>query len=1041
MSARLSALFLRNKYLLFLSIGVILVAGASALTSLPRQEDPRIANRNPLVITQVPGASAERVETLVTEKIENKLEELAEVKRLQSFSRAGISLINVEFQDSIGHENNDQAFSKVRDKIRDAIPLLPPEAREPEVDDRRDPAAFTLIVGLTWDGPGDAEVGLQRRLAEELADRLRNVDGTELVRLYGAPDEEIAVTVDADELAALGLDAFAVSRAIAAADAKLPAGTLRGRSADLQLEIEGELDSIRRVAEVPLRSGSDGGLVRVGDIAEVTRGWQQPHREIGLVDGARAVFVAARMDSGLRIDRWHAEAMARVDRFEAELGDGVRVDIVFDQQDYTSARLLELASNLVAGAAVVVVIVFLMMGWRAALTVGLALPLTVSLTLFAMQVMGGAIHQISIYGIIVALGLLIDNAIVAVDDTSKLLRAGRSRLDAVREAVGHLFLPLGASTVTTILAFAPIVLLPGSVGDFVGDIGRSVILALAFSFLVAMTIIAALAGLTGDTTPTERGGFLRRGLRTPRLTAAYRKGLRSALQAPGAAILLAMLLPLAGFIIAGSLGNEFFPPVDRNMFELKVWMPSESSIEHTLEETRRIEEVLREQAGVERVFWLVGGSFPSVYYNQLMNQDNVAGYAQAILVTDSAERTAALVPELQRILDRRFPAVQTVTRSFGQGPPVEADIEYRLFGPDLDRLRELGETYRLRLQQHPDVLHTQATIARDEPKLWLDADEDALRLAGLDLQQVAGQLQVNLEGGVGGSILEQLEEVPVRVRYDDGTRAELARIASTNLVRGGDWVPLPSIGTLELRPELGGISRYNGRRTNTIKAFTAAGSLPIDVTRQVLEDLEAEGFVLPDGYSLELGGFAEADSSATGNLLIYVPVLATLMVSILILTFRSLRLAGLLGVVAILSAGLGLLATWTIDFPISFNTFLGILGLIGVAFNDSIVVLAAIRANPAGKRAELDAVVEEVLGVSRHIVSTTLTTVGGFLPLLIFVGGDFWPGLAIVMVGGVFGAMIMALLMVPAAYMLFFGGKRAAAPAPSPTPSLQEALS
>lgn len=1025
MSSRLSVLFMRNRYLFFLSIAVIFVAGLSALSSLPRQEDPRITNRNPFVITLAPGASAERVDTLITEKLENELEELAEVKTLESFSRSGISLINVELEDSIGRDTNQEVFSKVRERIEAAIPFLPPEAGKPIVDDRREAVASTLVLGLTWDRTGEPELGVLNRLAEELANRLRNVNGTELVRLHGAPDEEIRVSVDAAELAALGLDVNDVARMIDAADSKLPAGALRGEVVNLLMEVDGELDSAERVGSIPLLDDLGGNLVRVGDVASVERGWRTPRAAIGTVDGAPSVLVAVRMDTGLRIDRWRAEAGEVIDGFRAGLGDGIRLDMVFDQKVYTTARLGELAGNLVAGGAVVVLIIFFMMGWRSAFVVGTAVPLTVALTLFAMQLMDGAIHQISIYGIIVALGLLIDNAIVATDDVNKLLREGKSRTEAVREAVGHLFLPLGASTLTTVLAFAPIVLLPGAVGDFVGDIGRSVILALVFSFLIAMTLIAALAGVFGQRGENgNRFGFLRSGLHLPRLTAAYRRGLDLALQAPVAAILIACFLPLAGFVVARSLGNEFFPPVDRNMFEVKVWLPTESSIDYTYEETRRIEAAMRAHEGVERVYWMVGGNFPKVYYNQVIRQDNVPGFAQAVLVTESAERTATLVPEMQAALDKAFPNAQIVARQFGQGPPVNADIEYRLFGPDLERLQELGEELRRELQHHPDVVHTQATITRSVPKLWFTADEDETRLAGLTLSGVAAQLQGNLEGGVGGSILEKSEEIPVRIRYTDRARADLSEIASTNLVANGDeWIPLSSLGALELRPELGAITRHDGRRTNIVKGYTVDGALPIDVTTEILDDLESSGFVLPDGYSIELGGYSEADSDATGKLQIYIPVLATLMASILILAFRSLRIAALLGVIAFLSAGLGLLATWTIAYPISFNTMLGILGLIGVAFNDSIVVLAAIRSNPTARAGGRDAIVAEVLGTSRHIVSTTLTTIGGFLPLLLFVGGQFWPGLAIVLAGGVIGATIMALLLVPAAYVLMHPAK------------------
>lgn len=1031
-----TTLFFRNRYLLVLSIVVILVGGLSAIVSLPRLEDPRIVNRNPIVITAVPGASAEHVETLVTEVLEEALQEVEAIKDIESSSLAGVSIISVELNDSVTAAENQEIFSEIRDQIGDALPLLPPEARVPFIDDKRGPAAFTLIVAIRWDQDTPAQLGILNRLAEDLSDRIRNVDGTELVRLYGEPEEEITVTVDPAELAELGLGAAEVASLIAAADSKTPAGVLRGARSDVLLEVQGELNSLERIAKIPLASGRSQAVVRIGDIAEVKRDWRRPSTEIALVDGQRSVLIAARMADGQRVDDWAHKVDVVIDDFAIFVGGGVVVDRIFEQESYTTSQLTALVKNLLAGAAVVVGVVFVMMGWRLALIVGLALPLVVSMVLFGLQISGNAIHQMSIYGIIVALGLLIDNAIVMADEVTKNKAQGRSALEAVDGAVRHLFSPLFSSTLTTVLAFAPILLLPGGVGDFVGSIGGGVIMALIASLVVALTITAALSGIFAKPTPAGQAKrFWRDGLGAAWLTGLYRGGLGLGLRLPMAAILLACFLPASGFIAARSLGNEFFPSVDRDMFEVQVWLPGDSSIENTRRQADAIEAVIREVEQAERVYWLVGGSFPTVYYNLVMNKDNSGHYAHAIVTAESSEAAKAMIDPLQAELDRRFPEAQVVVGQFGQGPPVVADVEYRLYGPSMSVLQNLGERVRLALQLHPEILHTQATMPRGEPKLWLKADEDEAQLAGLTLGDVASQLQANLEGGVGGSVIENLEQMPVRVRYRDEQRSSLSNIASMQFVHSGgdDWVSLAAIGEIALRPELGGITRFDGERTNIIKGYTRNDALPIDVTYAVLDRLEADGFTLPAGYRIELGGAIEQDSEAKGKLMTYVPILVTLTIATLILVFRSIKLALLLGVVAGLSVGLGLLATWLIQFPISFNTILGTLGLIGLAFNNSIVVLAAIRADPEARAGDRQAIAERIIGTTRHILSTTLTTIGGFLPLLIIVGGDFWPSLAIVLAGGVGGSMILALVFVPAVYVLMNRENSVSRPEPAVT--------
>ncbi len=526
--------FLRNRQLLVLCIVVILVGGLSSLVSLPRLEDPRITNRTPLIITQVPGASAERVETLVTEPLERSLQEISAIKDIESTSTAGVSIVSIELKAEISNSQNKEIFSEIRDKVGEAREQFPPEALDPVIDDKRDPVGFTLITGVRWTAAGDPNLIIMNRVAEELANRLRTLRGTELVRLYGAPDEDVRVTVDPRQLADLQLSAQDLSGKLLSADAKRSAGTLRGDRSNVILEVGGELDSVNRIAAVPIHSNANQGIVRVGDIARVERTWREPASDIALVDGDRVILVATRMDPDRRVDRWAVEANALIDQYNLELGHGLELDRIFEQEGYTSAQLSTLVSNLVAGAAVVLAVVFVMMGWRLALVVGAILPLVTAMVLLGWQVTGNAIHQMSVFGMIIALGLLIDNAIVVADEVARHKKDGLSALEAVEKAVRHLFVPLLASTLTTVLAFAPILLLPGSTGDFVGSIGSSVIMALLASFMVAITIIAALAGLFANSTDQADTRWWQSGVRPHRARGNYRRWLLSAMQVPGA---------------------------------------------------------------------------------------------------------------------------------------------------------------------------------------------------------------------------------------------------------------------------------------------------------------------------------------------------------------------------------------------------------------------------------------------------------------------------------------------------------------------------
>lgn len=1020
---RLSTYMMDNPHLLVLMIVIILVGGFSALNSMPRLEDPIITGRNATIITLMPGASAERVEVQITEKIENELQEIAELKTIETTSKAGISIVAVELGDHITKESNQEVFSRVRNRLNDAARAFPPDAQEPIFDDKRGVSAFSLITALNWDGNEAVPLALLKRHAENLADRLRNIPGTELVRMYGEPQEQILVEVNPVQMVDLGMTIDDLAESLRRADVKVPSGALNGSHRDFLVEVTGELDSVARIARVPVTTDPFGTMVRLGDLAKISRSVVEPSGEIGRSSEKRSIFVAARVRADIRVDQWTSQAHAIVEEFRVSIDQTINVSNIFVQNKYISDRLIDLAFNLFLGGVIIFLVIFFFMGWRASLIVGSALPLSASLTLFIVAMLGGELHQMSIFGMIIALGLLIDNAIVITEEVRKNLQSGHGAHTAVAKAFDHLSLPLLASTLTTILAFAPILLLPGNVGDFIRSIGTSVIIALASSFFIAMMMIASLTGLLGTQASFERRlpHWLQHGIQAGGLSRFFKKFLTKAFSRPLVTVLIAALIPLAGFYAASTLEVQFFPRTDRNMFELKLWLPTSTNINHTVSITERIEEDLLQQEGITDIHWLHGESFPSVYYNLLMNQDGSSHFAQAIIETPNFQTVKRLIPQIQQQLDSSYPEAQVIVRQFGQGPPIEGDVEFRVVGPNIRELQNIGEQIRLILAEHPSILHTQVTMPSGEPKIRFVASEEEANLAGLSLTDLARQLQGNLQGVHGGSVLEDVEELPILLRFSDMQRKDFDDLRDTRFTSPGQsrgWTPLSHFGELELGATSGGITRRNGERTNIIRGFTRNDALPIEVTRFVMQELDKNQFSLPVGYRLQVGGEQESQQDAVGNLLLYLPVLSLLTLTILILSFRSVLIAILLVLVAFLSVGVGLLATWCAGLPLSFNTILGSLGLVGLAFNSSIVVLASILANKAAMDGNTAALAEQVLGSARHLISTTLTTIGSFLPLLIFIGGDFWPPLAVVLAGGVGGSTLLAMVFTPAAYLM-----------------------
>lgn len=1012
--------FTENGRLIALMIILLIVAGLGSLSTLPRTEDPRIENRNASIITLLPGASAERIEALVTEPIEQKLRKLADIKRITSNSKPGISVVQIQLQDTI--TETVPVWSRVRDLLNDVMPELPPSVIAPRLEDDRG-YAYTQLIAVTWQGDGEADLTTLGRYGKELQNKLKVVGGTDIVTLFGRGDEEILVEIDKHLAANLSLSPQAISQIILSADAKVSAGNIVNNNNQMQIEVVGSFDSVERIRQIPLLSDDNGSVVRLGDIASVKKKLQWPAKELAVVADQYAVVVGIRMLPNLRIDKWSAQVDAAVAEFNQILPQSLTTEVLFDQSSYTELRLQELVNNILVGFSLIAIVLFVTLGWRAALIVTVSLPLTVLFTLTVMNYYGLPIHQMSVTGLVVALGIMVDNAIVMADTIQTKRQQGKSVSEAVQGAIQHLWLPLLGSTLTTVLAFMPIVLMPGPGGEFVSGIALSVIFALIGSYLVSHTIVAALSGrfLSGQ---GNKQVWYNQGVQFPMLAKTFNRTLVMLMDHPKKAVALVCILPLTGFMLAKHLDEQFFPASDRDMFHIEVFMPVQTSIVATEKMTKQISQVLKQESGIESVRWFIGNNAPSFYYNLMPSQDGSQYYAQAMVTATDFKAANKLVPMLQDRLDSYLPEAQILVRKLEQGPPFKAPIEFRIYGPNLDILKTLGDEARRILIATDNVIHTRASIQPGLPKVWLKTNEDVGKLAGLSLTDIAGQLQSTLYGSVNGSIIEATESIPVRVRIANEQRQSLSDLAnislSSNNAQGN--IPLTALTELSLSPSRGAIPHRNGVRVNTIEGYLQAGILPSTVLADFSARLDSEGFSLPQGYRIEIGGESAERDSAVGNLMTSVGVIMMLLISIVVLSFNSFRLGGVIVLSAIQSVGLGLLSVYVFNYPFGFTVIIGLLGLMGLAINAAIVILAELQADELAMQGDKTAIIRCITSCTRHISSTTITTVGGFLPLIL-AGGGFWPPFAIAIAGGTVLTTMLSFCFVPAMFVIMKGRK------------------
>ena len=1017
-------LYRRTRYF-FLFVIVIVIVGVASLKSIGRQEDPTITNFVATVTSYFPGASPERVEALVTRPIEDEIRRISEVDEVHSISSTGISFMSIKLLETLNDREVERVWSEIRDALDDASNSFPKGVLPPEFDDDR-LAAYTTIIALSSADYNDVPLSLLHRLAQQFADEARNIPGTRLVDLYGEPSEEVRVEVNENALIARGLSLDQVARALQAADPRVASGRATGSGADLLIEIDGDFSSMARIRNVIVNSDAAGSTTRISDIASVFKAQSTPPSSMVITQGKPGILIAVAMDEGLQVDRWSKSFARFVANFREDAPQGILLEASYDQSGYTIERLSSVSKNMAVGIVLVILVLLVTMGWRAAVVVAVILPLCGLMSLTILDLMGMAIHQMSVTGLIVALGLLVDGSIVMTDEIRKHLKRGETPVQALSQSISRLRTPLLASTITTILSFLPLAILPGPAGDFMGSIAISVIAMLVSSLILALVFTPVLAAWLLPRGLESHEGWWQRGIDSGAMGRRLTQSLDWSLGNPVASIAFALVLPITGFLSFGTLTAQFFPATDRDQLYVQVKMPEGRSIYDTKQLVERLDLKLRREPLIRRVDWTIGESPPAFYYNMFRYKDGIPTWAEALVLTTDENQTDDLIRRLQSEVDAEFPEARVIVRGIDQGPPVQAPLEIELYGPNLDKLQELGDEFRLRMDGIPNITHTSASLAGGAPKLLFTLDEAKLRLANLDLSDAASALDASLRGRIGGEVLEGTERLPVRVRLGETQWSNSDQIASIRVpvpaTRAGQQgqisaIPLSALGKPKLVPSRSPISRNNGERTNVIQGYLTRGVLPDAALKFLRADLKENPLELPTGYRFKFGGDAGERESVVQHIMAPLGLIISALLATILLTFNSWRLTGVTLLVFICSLGLSLLSLAIFRYPFGITALIGVIGSVGVSVNAAIIILTALKIDSSAASGDLLAIRNVVMDSSRHIVSTTVTTFGGFLPLILE-GSQFWPPFAMAIAGGVLLSTIVSFFLVPPMFVL-----------------------
>ena len=1010
-------LYLDRPRIFLLAMLFIIAGGLLSYDSLPRQENPQLAERWANITAVLPGATPQRIETQIADVLETQLREIDEIKIIDSTSLSGVVRVGLELKEIIGKGETDEVWAKVQETLSQSTALVPPGTN---ISFNHSGPPTTVLFALQWRGDGDPQMVILSRLANQFKRKLANITNSKQALVYGDTKEEIFVGADLDLLTDAGMNIQSIAIAIDQYDSKRAIGNIVGQDAEFRIKAKDNISLINDLKKLPLKISDDYQAIRLEDVATVEKLPVDPPIEIVSYNGIPAVFVEVRGKFAQRTDLYSKAVLRVADIFKEGLPDEIGLEVIFNESDFVEEKFSFLMQSILLATFIVLFLSYLLLGPRSAVIVSAVVPLTILLVLIGCTILQVPLHQTSVTGIILSLGLLIDNSIIVVEDYRYRKSQKLVNREAIYASIKHLSLPLLAATVTTGLAFMPMAAGKGASPEFVGDMAITIILAVSSSLFLALTVVPVLLKTMEDSNflnlnKSKNIGFSHQGLRT-----RYRAFLAWALFKPSRALVLSLILPILGFVSFGFLDTDFFPNQGKSMFKVEVELDANASIYATNQRVTSIRDQVLLEDYVTRDMWWVGRRLPRLLYNIIggpsgEGSDNLA---TGVFFTSSYSQMDSSLANLAKRLEKDHADVRVRVSKFTNGPPVEFPVNIAIFGDDNQVLKSLGEELKSILAKSPQVSDVLADQSASVTGLEINLDEVNLAFSSKSSQEIIDQISASTRGIYVGSMLDGNKEVPIRIKNKNREASEVNQTAflAINSAEGFDYVE--SFSDISYTSEINQINRYQGTRNNAVKAAVYPGTLASTVLNDVAAELKAFEDSLPVGYSIAQFGDAEERAESFGQLFSTFFLFLGLIVMTLVMILNSFRQASIILLVGTLCIGLGFLGMFVGFQNFGFIGLVGIVGLAGLAINDSIVVLSHLNEDAGTGQVSKDALIETTVRSTRHILTTSLTTMGGLLPLLF---DKFFETLAWAMCFGVMGSALLALLLIPS--MFCFLGK------------------
>lgn len=1013
----LSEWAIRHRALVRFLMVIFLVSGVWAYGHLGQKEDPDFTFKAMLVRVVWPGADVQTTQLQVTDRLEKKLLEHPDLDYIRSYTKPGEAVLLVSLRESTPAKDVANAWYQVRKKVGDIRGQLPADIKGPFFNDEFGDT-FGNVYAFTADGFSYEELRRYVEYAKREALRLPDVAKVDLI---GEQDEKIYLTLDSARLAGLSLDVQQVWKALREHNTVEPAGTFETPTDRLLVRPTGELSSVEAVKNVLIYA--NGRSFRVGDVAQVTRGFVSPPTFKMRFDGKEALGLAISMKKGGDVIRLGEALSGLMAQVKTELPVGITVSPVSDQPRVVKNSINEFMHSLIEAVVIVLAVSFISLGMRTGVVVALSIPLVLAMTFLAMYFANIDLQRISLGSLIIALGLLVDDAIIAVEMMALKLEQGWTRLHAATFAYTHTAFPMLTGTLITAATFLPVGFAKSNAGEYTFSLFSVVGLALVISWFVAVLFTPLMgyallrehpaAGSEGHADVYQKPFYLRF-RRMVEWSLDHRKTVI-------AATLLAFLLSIVSFKLF--VQQQFFPASSRVELLVDFWLPQSASYEATEREVKRMEAALAGDKGVVSVTSYVGGGSPR-FYLPLDQQQQHLNYAQMMVMTQDEHVRETVKQKIATLLDNDFPMARGRVIRLENGPPVGYPVQFRVSGADPAVLRTIAGQVETLMREHPGTRAVNHDWGEQVKALRVQIDQDKARALGLSSQTLSRQLQTLISGAVVTEFRDNDRTLEVVARLNGAERTAVSQLENLMVqTSSGRFVPVAQVATVTYAPEESIVWRRNRLPTITVRADAAEGVQASDIALALWPKLQALEKTLPVGYHIALGGSLESSQNAQQAIGAVQPLMLVIVLCLLMFQLQSFQRT----LIVLLTAPLGLIGvTLTLiafSAPFGFVAMLGVIALAGMIMRNSVILVAQIEDDIAEGIERWEAVIGATVRRFRPIMLTAAAAILAMIPLT---RSTFWGPMAVAIMGGLLVATVLTLLFLPALYAAWFKVKRPA---------------